>query len=198
MARLLVDRVRHGRAPMRGLGFFLDLTGRAARLDESRHADESRDDDDDDAHESLLHRQPADFSWDTTLDGMVTVTAESRCPCLSGETYGNCCGPLHRGEAQASTATRLMRSRYSAFAVGDAAYLLDTWHAATRPSALDLDPTVRWYRLDILGSRGGGVLDTTGTVEFEAHYRAGSEGASQRESSRFERVAGRWLYVDAL
>lgn len=128
---------------------------------------------------------------------MVTVTSSSRCPCLSGETYGSCCEPLHRGDMPAPTATRLMRSRYSAFAVGDRDYLLATWHPATCPSSLDLDPDVRWFRLDILGATGGGLLDSEGTVEFEAHYRAGSGAATQHELSRFARSGGRWVYVDA-
>jgi SEC-C motif-containing protein len=128
---------------------------------------------------------------------MAVVTSESRCPCLSGETYGSCCEPLHLGVTAAPTATRLMRSRYSAFAVGDADYLLATWHPATRPESLELDPSVRWFRLDILGTTGGGLLEATGTVEFEAHYRAGSEAATQHENSRFERVAGLWTYLDA-
>ena len=41
------------------------------------------------------------------------------CPCGSGTAYGACCGPLHDG-APAATAEALMRSRYTAFAVGDA------------------------------------------------------------------------------
>ena len=96
-----------------------------------------------------------------------------RCPCLSGETYAECCAPYHRGEADAPTAERLMRSRYSAFAVGDPAYLLATWHPRTRPDSGDfaLDDGIRWYRLDILGRSGGGVLDTEGEVEFVAHYK---------------------------
>ena len=121
-----------------------------------------------------------------------------RCPCLSGDTYGTCCGPLHRGSQTAPTATRLMRSRYSAFVVGDAAYLLATWDPATRPAGLELDPAVRWFRLDILGATRGGLLDTTGTVEFEAHYRADGSAAYQHENSRFTKRSGRWLYVDAL
>ncbi|WP_286343490.1 YchJ family protein [Frondihabitans sucicola] len=129
---------------------------------------------------------------------MATITSESHCPCLSGETYGSCCEPLHRGEATAPTATRLMRSRYSAFAVGDVDYLLRSWHPATRPASLELDASVRWFRLDILASTGGGLLDRAGTVEFEAHYRAGSEAATQHENSRFERVAGDWAYLDAV
>ncbi|AMM20747.1 zinc-binding protein [Frondihabitans sp. PAMC 28766] len=127
-----------------------------------------------------------------------TIGDGDRCPCLSGETYGSCCGPLHRGSQTAPTATRLMRSRYSAFVVGDAAYLLATWDPATRPAGLELDPAVRWFRLEILGATRGGLLDTTGTVEFAAHYRAGGSAAQQRETSRFAKRSGRWLYVDAL
>jgi SEC-C motif-containing protein len=91
-----------------------------------------------------------------------------------------------------------MRSRYSAFVVGDADYLLRTHHPSTRPSVLDLDPNVRWYRLDILGRSGGGVLDTEGEVEFRASYRAGGEAGDQHERSRFVRDRGAWSYISAL
>jgi len=84
-----------------------------------------------------------------------------------------------------------MRSRFSAFAMGDAGYLLASWHPSTRPSALELDSTVRWLRLDILDRVGGGPLDRTGIVEFEAFYG----GGSQRERSTFAREGGTWFYV---
>lgn len=86
-----------------------------------------------------------------------------------------------------------MRSRFSAFAVGDADYLLATWHPSTRPATLDLDPDTRWYRLDILDRTAGGPLDVRGTVEFEAFFR----GGSQRENSYFVREGGRWYYLAA-
>lgn len=95
-----------------------------------------------------------------------------------------------------------MRSRFTAFAAGNEPYLLATWHPSTRPASLELDPTLRWYRLDILATSGG-IFDSTGTVEFAAYYR--SEPGTpedervrgvQREKSRFERVNGEWMYVD--
>jgi hypothetical protein len=58
------------------------------------------------------------------------------CPCGLGDGYESGFGRLHAG-APAPTAESLMRSRYSAFAVGDAGYLLRTWH----PSALSLPKT---------------------------------------------------------
>lgn len=90
-----------------------------------------------------------------------------------------------------------MRSRYSAFALGDAAYLLRSWHPTTRPTKLRLEPGMRWERLEILAVSGGGPLHTEGTVEFRAHYRTadGSRGA-MREVSRFVRVQGKWTYLD--
>lgn len=118
------------------------------------------------------------------------------CPCLSGEQYVDCCGRFHRGEADAPTAEQLMRSRYAAFVVLDAGYLLRTWHASTRPASMDLDPDMEWRRLDIVSTSNGGPLDTTGTVEFAAHYRLDGERGVQREISRFVREEKRWFYVD--
>mgnify|MGYP001807773601 CR=1 FL=1 len=93
-----------------------------------------------------------------------------------------------------------MRSRFSAFAVGDADYLRASWHPRTRPAALELDPSIRWLFLDVVDRQRGGLGDDTGIVEFVAHYRAalpgsGAERGEQHERSSFEREGGRWLYV---
>jgi SEC-C motif-containing protein len=121
----------------------------------------------------------------------MTFDGAAPCPCGLGEPYDLCCGRFHNGTATAATAELLMRSRYSAFAVGDAAYLLRTWHRSTRPAQLELDPKQRWLRLEILGHTGGGLFDSTGTVQFRAHFR----GGMVRENSRFERADGHWLYL---
>lgn len=116
------------------------------------------------------------------------------CPCGTGVAYDDCCGRLHRGGA-ATTAEELMRSRYSAFAVGDTAYLTRTWHPATRPGAIDLDPDQRWTGLEILATEGGGTEDTKGVVEFRASYAVRGEPGALHEVSRFFRVGGDWVYV---
>jgi len=123
---------------------------------------------------------------------------DARCPCLSGATYGACCGPLHRGVRNAATAEALMRSRYSAFAVGDAGYLRATWHPTTRPASLELDAGLQWRRLDVVATSAGGPFDDAGIVEFVAHHRdaATGERGRLREVSRFVREGGRWFYVD--
>ncbi len=123
---------------------------------------------------------------------------ETDCPCGSGIKYAGCCGQLHSGAATAQTALELMRSRYSAFAVGDAGYLLETWYPTTRPSSADLEPAVEWRRLQIRGLTGGTEDDEAGTVEFVAHYWDPVRRAygRQHENSRFVREDRRWFYVE--
>jgi SEC-C motif-containing protein len=90
-----------------------------------------------------------------------------------------------------------MRSRFSAYAVRDAAYLLGTWHATTRPKTMDFDPGLSWTRLEILGKTAGGPFHTEGTVEFNAHYRMGDSVDVMHENSSFVREDGTWFYVKA-
>lgn len=128
------------------------------------------------------------------------------CPCLSGLTYAECCGRFHTGQAEAPTAEALMRSRFSAFATGDVAYLLHSWHPDTRPETLELDDTLRWYRLDILDTVAGSFPDSTGVVEFAAYWKrkpgqdpvpeGEPRNGMQQERSRFARHDRRWVYID--
>ena len=124
----------------------------------------------------------------------------SRCPCGSGDVFGACCGPILRGQRRAATAQALMRSRYTAFAIGDLEHLLRSWHPGTRPGraelAASLEQEVRWLRLDVHSADGGGPFDDAGTVRFSAVSK-GSEGRRvQQELSRFVREDGSWYYVD--
>ena len=88
-----------------------------------------------------------------------------------------------------------MRSRYSAFAVGDDAYLSRSWHSSTRPAALRTDRSQQWTGLEILGRSGGGLLDREGTVEFRASWTASGRTGSLHEDSRFVREDGHWVYL---
>jgi SEC-C motif-containing protein len=91
-----------------------------------------------------------------------------------------------------------MRSRYSAFVLRDAEYLLETWHPTTRPATLDLDRGVRWTGLDVLATTGGSLLAAEGTVEFRASYVDGGAAGAHHENSRFVRDGGRWRYLDGV
>ena len=121
---------------------------------------------------------------------------DGRCPCGSGASYPDCCERLHRGDHPAPTALALMRSRFTAFTLGDADYLMATWHAGTRPERLDLDDDVAWLRLQIVDTVAGGQADDTGVVEFRAQYRRDGKRHILHERSRFSRIDGRWVYLD--
>lgn len=122
-------------------------------------------------------------------------SAIAPCPCGSGAAYGVCCGPLHDG-TPAETAEGLMRSRYSAYVVGHLDHVFRTWHPRTRPADLSPAPGLTWLGLDVLDAVEGGPSDDTGVVEFRARFRTPSGEGALHERSRFERRAGRWVYVD--
>jgi SEC-C motif domain protein len=116
------------------------------------------------------------------------------CPCGSRMSYERCCERWHGGEA-AQDAEALMRSRYSAFALGLEEYLLATWHASTRPA--ELTPGAlqrRWLGLKVL--RHEPLAEDRAVVAFVARFKAGGRAHELRETSRFVREDGRWLYVD--
>ncbi|HSP36888.1 MAG TPA: YchJ family metal-binding protein [Frankiaceae bacterium] len=119
------------------------------------------------------------------------------CPCGLPQPYDACCGRYHRGEP-APTAERLMRARYSAFALGSnsaESFLLDTWHPSTRPASAEFEPRRTWTGLRVLATSGGGLFDAEGTVAFEASFREGRRDGTQSEHSRFVREDGRWVYL---
>ncbi|QLL07591.1 YchJ family protein [Mycobacterium vicinigordonae] len=128
----------------------------------------------------------------------MNATAPEGEPCLcgSGTGYLECCGPLHLGERAAETALALMRSRFTAFALGDESYLLSTWHPRTRPRGVDLDRDVAWRRLQIVDTEGGARDDSSGVVEFRAQYVRHGKRHIMQERSRFTKEKDRWLYVD--
>jgi SEC-C motif-containing protein len=119
--------------------------------------------------------------------------ASERCPCGSGDPFSGCCAPALRGEP-APTPEALMRSRYTAFAVGDGAYLAATWHPGTRPDDTEPDAGIRWSGLEILDAPP--PTSKRGVVEFRARYRSGGAVGELHERSRFVFQSGRWWYLD--
>lgn len=129
---------------------------------------------------------------------MAERTPATSCPCNSGYPLQACCAPYIAALAPAPTPLALMRSRYTAYALGKLDYLRLTWHPDTRPATLAADPQRRWIGLSILGTRGGGAADDSGTVEFVARFKVGGRAHRMRECSRFVREDGKWLYVDGV
>jgi SEC-C motif-containing protein len=124
------------------------------------------------------------------------------CPCGRAAAGGrplafaDCCGRYVGGAQAAPDAEALMRSRYSAFVVEDADYLLATWHAGTRPLSIAFEPGLKWLGLDIRDHR---VVDAThAEVEFIARSRLAGRGQRLHERSRFVCEDGRWFYIDGV
>ena len=124
-----------------------------------------------------------------------------QCPCGSGLEFAQCCEPFIKGEKLPETAEKLMRSRYSAYATVNVEYLHSTLHPehqsdhdvnAARKWAADSD----WLGLEVISTSEGGENDEKGIVEFRANYREKGKNKSLHEISRFEKVDGRWTYVD--
>ena len=107
------------------------------------------------------------------------------CPCGGvprGARLTACCGPVVSGERLAQTAEALMRSRYTAYALGDGDHLFRTWHPRTRTDDASPDPRVRWTGLDVLDVVDGGPDDTDGVVEFRATWVSHDDGPVRRGS----------------
>ena len=133
----------------------------------------------------------------------MSATARDACPCgrldAAGRAapYAQCCGRYLEAfdSTPAPDAESLMRSRYSAFVLERADYLLASWYAGKRPSRLSFDAGVKWLGLEVKDHK---TLDENhAEVEFVARQRDPSGRALRlHERSRFVREHGRWFYVD--
>ncbi len=128
------------------------------------------------------------------------MNASAPCPCGSAAAYAACCGTLHaehtaHARLAAATPEALMRSRYAAFVLDLRPYLLASWHASTRPAALEPpEPGLKWLGLEV---RRSAQQDAEhGTVEFVARSKLGGRAHRLHEVSRFVRENGEWFYVD--
>ena len=132
---------------------------------------------------------------------MKVCSLSDPCPCgrVSSKgravVFGQCCGAWLESGATAPDAESLMRSRYSAFCLERADYLMRTWHPGTRPAEVTFDPGVKWLGLEVRAHR---QIDADhAEVEFVARQRDVSGRALRlQERSRFVREGGGWLYVD--
>ena len=111
------------------------------------------------------------------------------------------------GGAKAPTPEALMRSRYSAYVLGDHAYITATWHPSTRgvlgDQAVNGSSTVtstvptKWMRLKIVRAETKIEAEgERGLVEYVARYKVGGRAEKLHEVSRFVLEDGRWFYLD--
>ena len=124
------------------------------------------------------------------------------CPCSRENArkrplaYAQCCGRYldDFDRTPAPDAESLMRSRYTAFVLQDAGYVLATWHPDKRPRDFAFDAGAKWLGLQVRGHRtlGQGHAE----VEFIARYRLAGRPVRLHERSRFVQEDGRWFYLD--
>ena len=125
------------------------------------------------------------------------------CPCTSKKPYDRCCGPFHAGSATPETAEQLMRSRFSAYALGKLDYLINTRPEArraeeNRQELAEYCKAVSCVGLKIVGKEGGGKEDDTGIVTFHASLQTSGRRSLHIETSSFARENGKWVYVDGV
>jgi len=121
----------------------------------------------------------------------------SKCPCGSGVKYKKCCKPYHSG-AKAPNALVLMKSRYSAYVVGDSNYIIKTTHKDN----YDFRNDKKIWKSEIIGFcqntdfYGLDILDfIDGADEAFVIFKASLSSGNMIEKSRFLRVDGSWLYL---
>jgi len=129
--------------------------------------------------------------------------SKDTCPCHSSLSYESCCGRYHKSGGHAPTAEALMRSRYTAYVMGNAQYLFRTWHSSTRPSLQSLKKSgaQTLIGLKIISTQAGAESDQKGMVEFiSSRYSPSLMGEIEqhKEKSLFARVKGNWVYIDAI
>lgn len=88
-----------------------------------------------------------------------------------------------------------MRSRYTAFVLQRADYLLATWHSSQNPLSIEFDTGVKWLGLEV---RQHCLRDDShAEVEFVARQKSpGLPATRLHERSRFVRKQGRWYYLN--
>ena len=122
------------------------------------------------------------------------------CACHSGLKYKRCCRPFHRGRAPQSPAL-LMQSRYSAYALGLAEYILMTtdpsgphWQNQRDNWLIEIrlfTASTSFIGLDV---QSEDIQDDRGWVRFDALLRKNGRDEKMSEVSLFRHVDGRWLY----
>ena len=119
------------------------------------------------------------------------------CFCGSDQPFSRCCGPVIKGTIVASSAEKLMRSRYSAYVTRAVDYLIATTHISKRAqfSKKEIDrwaKTNSWQRLEIIHA-------DTFTVEFKAYFRdRTAKPQVHHEKSTFVFEEASWYYLDGV
>lgn len=125
------------------------------------------------------------------------------CPCCSNQLYSSCCQRFWATQQSAETAEQLMRSRYTAFVLEKAQYLVDTHHPEHRQidelkSLKKSFKHTQWLGLEIIETELGQANDNTGIVEFRAYFKSLGKQHVLHERSQFVKEQGKWFYTTGI
>ncbi len=123
------------------------------------------------------------------------------CPCGSGRSFADCCGPYISGKVKPATAEALMRSRYSAYATHAIDYIVKTCltdddHDIDEEATRKWAERSTWLGLRIIKTEKGGSSDDEGMVEFRAAYSMDGLREEHHEIAHFEKHDGAWIYAE--
>ncbi len=120
------------------------------------------------------------------------------CPCGSRKKYKNCCQPIHNDHSLAKTPEQLMRSRYSAYALGLTDFIINTYSpdisSTLNRSEIESGTHLDWVKLSVKSSQI--TSENEGFVHFKAFYREDNQTFALEEVSRFIKIDGQWFYVE--
>ena len=117
------------------------------------------------------------------------------CYCKSEKTYDSCCKPYLLKQEFANNPEQLMRSRYTAYVLQNAEYLIETTHFSERKNyskteILNWSKSNTWLKLEVLTT-------FENLVEFKAYYLDEDLKAQvHHEKSTFKQEDNRWHYLD--
>ena len=113
--------------------------------------------------------------------------SELMCYCGDIKTFENCCEMLISGRSKVNTALELMRSRYSAYVLGDMDYIQKTMRAPIQKNS----KIPLFIKLEIMDV-------SIHQVEFKAYFLQKGKLGILHERSHFIFDQGEWLYIDGI
>lgn len=122
------------------------------------------------------------------------------CYCGKPLAFEQCCQPLLLGEGLANNAEELMRSRFSAYATQNYAYLLATYAQAQRSelSLAELQKSAEGHKWLKLIVHHGAKSALGEIVEFSAFYQENQQFYLLHETSSFVLEQGQWRYTTGI
>lgn len=117
------------------------------------------------------------------------------CYCNSNKSFESCCEPILKKVSFPTTPEQLMRSRYTAYVLQKADYLVATTHISKRKfyskeAILEWSKSNTWLKLEVIDAYDN-------IVEFKAYYLNENQKAQvHHEKSTFKNEDNFWYYVD--